>query len=85
MAGEVDPAQIEKTLLTFLESRTRHTWQPETDLFASGSVTSLFAMELVVFLERTFDVAVTGADLSLANFRTVHAMTAMVRRLREAS
>jgi methoxymalonate biosynthesis acyl carrier protein len=35
----------------------------------------------VVYLEKTFDVAITGTDLKLDNFRTVNAMTALVLRL----
>jgi methoxymalonate biosynthesis acyl carrier protein len=72
----------ETTILAFLEEHTKTSWTPDTDLLESGSVTSLFALELVVFLERTFGVAVTGDDLTLANLRSVAAMTALVERLR---
>ncbi|GAA2354140.1 acyl carrier protein [Streptomyces sp. PRKS01-29] len=68
----------------FLEQRTKQTWDPDTDLFSSGAVSSMFAMELVVHLESSFDVVISGPDLALDNFRTVNAMTAMVLRLREA-
>jgi methoxymalonate biosynthesis acyl carrier protein len=70
-------------LLGFLRERTKRAWAADEDLFASGVVSSLFAMELVVFVEKTFGVSVTGADLTLANFRTVDAMTAMLDRLRQ--
>jgi methoxymalonate biosynthesis acyl carrier protein len=72
---------IEQDLLRYLESRTRNPWEPTRDLFAAGGLSSLFAMELVVYLEKTFDVAITGTDLKLDNFRTVNAMTALVLRL----
>jgi methoxymalonate biosynthesis acyl carrier protein len=72
---------IEQDLLRYLESRTRNPWEPARDLFAAGGLSSLFAMELVVYLEKTFDVAITGTDLKLDNFRTVNAMTALVLRL----
>ncbi|MEV0455754.1 acyl carrier protein [Catellatospora methionotrophica] len=81
--GAYGATTTETTILAFIEDHTKISWEPDTDLFASGSVTSLFALELVVFLERTFGVAVTGEDLTLANFRTVAAMTALVDRLRE--
>ncbi|MFF4732269.1 acyl carrier protein [Streptomyces mirabilis] len=76
--------QIERRIREFLEAKTKATWEPETDLFASGVVSSLFAMELVVFVEGTFDVAVEGADLSMDNFRSVRAMSSLVTRLRGA-
>jgi methoxymalonate biosynthesis acyl carrier protein len=72
---------IERDLLRYLESRTRTPWEPTRDLFAAGGLSSLFAMELVVYLEKTFDVAITGTDLRLDNFRTVNSMTALVLRL----
>jgi methoxymalonate biosynthesis acyl carrier protein len=72
----------EERLLAFLRTRTRLDWEPDRDLFASGVVSSLFALELVVYLEKTFDIAVTGQHLSLDNFRTVDAMAALVRRIR---
>lgn len=69
------------TLLAFLEERMKVPWTADADLFASGVVSSLFAMELVVFVEKTFGVTVSGPDLTLDNFRTVRAMTALVDRL----
>lgn len=78
-------ATVEKELLDFLQTRTKTEWQQDTDLFASGGLSSLFAMELVVHLEKTYGISVRGADLRLDNFRTVTGMAALVRRLREAA
>lgn len=75
---------IGERITQFLAERTRISWDPDTDIFASGSVSSLFAMELVVFLEEAFDVEIAGRDLRLDNFRTVRTMVELVRRLREA-
>ncbi|ANN16095.1 MULTISPECIES: acyl carrier protein [Amycolatopsis] len=74
---------VEQDLLSYLESRTKSSWEPDRDLFTAGGLSSLFAMELVVHIEQVFDVVIAGADLRLDNFRTVHAMTALVNRLRE--
>ncbi|MEV7198209.1 acyl carrier protein [Streptomyces sp. NPDC093510] len=71
----------EKEILRFLEARTKRSWETDADLFASGGLSSLFAMELVVHLEKSFGVSVRGADLRLDNFRTVASMTALVERL----
>lgn len=78
-------ATVEKELLDFLQTRTKTVWQQDTDLFASGGLSSLFAMELVVHLEKTYGISVRGADLRLDNFRTVTGMVALVRRLRKAA
>jgi methoxymalonate biosynthesis acyl carrier protein len=68
----------------FLKERTKVGWEPDTDIFGSGTVSSLFATELVVFLEEAFDIEIGGRDLRLDNFRTITVMTGLVQRLREA-
>ncbi|MFI1332771.1 acyl carrier protein [Streptomyces sp. NPDC020845] len=68
-------------LKQFLRERTKTNWESDTDLFASGSISSMFAMELVVHVEQTFGTAIAGPDLKIDNFRTVNAMTALVLRL----
>lgn len=52
----------------------------EEDLFAGGYVNSLFALELVVFVETTFGVTVESADLELDNFRSVRSLLALLER-----
>lgn len=74
---------VQKELLRFLEARTRTSWDPDTDLFAAGGQSSLFAMELVVHLEKSFGISIRGTDLRLDNFRTVTVMTALVTRLQQ--
>jgi methoxymalonate biosynthesis acyl carrier protein len=81
ITGEV----IEEALLSFLEERIKATVATDQDLFKSGLVSSMFAMQLVVHLEERYDIAVIGPDLTLDNFRTVQAMTSLVLRLRDAN
>jgi methoxymalonate biosynthesis acyl carrier protein len=70
-------------LLAMLSKRLKTTVRPEQDLFAEGMINSMFALELVVQIENTFNVAVEGRDLDMANFRSVNAMANLVRRLEE--
>jgi acyl carrier protein len=49
--------------------------------FSLGVVSSLFLMELVVFIEDRFAIRVPNEELRLASFRSVDAMTALVERL----
>lgn len=50
------------------------------DIFTLGYVNSLFAMELVVFIENRFDIRIPNDELSIDNFRTIKSMTALVER-----
>lgn len=77
-------AAVARNLTAFLERRTRLAITADVDLFRSGLVSSLFALELVVHLENAFGVEIGGPELKLDNFRTVAAMTALVSRLRAA-
>ncbi|MEV7282389.1 phosphopantetheine-binding protein [Streptomyces sp. NPDC093111] len=77
-----DTAAVRETLTAFLEQRTKTEVAADVDLFSTGLVTSLFAMELLVHVEQSFGVQVGGPDLTLDNFRSVDAMTALVLRLR---
>ena len=57
-----------------------HDLADDEDMFASGYVNSLFAMQLVQFVESDFGITVESDDLELDNFRTINAITALVQR-----
>ncbi|BBB02262.1 hypothetical protein RVR_10106 [Actinacidiphila reveromycinica] len=81
----VSAESVEAALLGFLGERVSTDITPDQDLFGSGLVSSMFAMQLVVHLEETYDIAIIGPELKLDNFRTVQSMTALVLRLRQAA
>ena len=54
----------------------------EADLFESGIVNSLFAVQLMTFIEKKFDIEVGMDDLDMANFKSVQATAAFVGRKR---
>ncbi|MBR8641369.1 acyl carrier protein [Streptomyces tuirus] len=54
----------------------------DVDIFTLGFVNSLFAMELVMFLEQEFSLKIPNEEMRLDNFRTVDGMTELVARLR---
>ena len=55
------------------------TW--DTDLLGGGYVNSLFALEIVMFLEKEFKIRIKRKDINDENFRTINNMTALVERL----
>ncbi|HEV2139106.1 MAG TPA: acyl carrier protein [Nitrososphaerales archaeon] len=52
----------------------------DTNLLASGVLDSLSLLGLVVFLERQFSIAVNPDEVIPANFNTIDAISAYVRR-----
>jgi len=51
---------------------------PDLNLFESGMVSSLFAMQLILFVEKEFGIEVANEDLDFNNFRSLNAITAFI-------
>ncbi|MER5513305.1 MULTISPECIES: acyl carrier protein [Streptomyces] len=77
---------IAKIVRTFIGEHVRDTeLGDDHDIFATGSVSSLFAVQLVMWVERTFDIAVHPTDLDIENFRTVNHVVRFVESRRAAT
>lgn len=73
---------VKSQILDFIRGRYPQAEIDESqDIFALGFVNSLFAMELVMFVEKTFDVTIPNEELRIDNFRTAVAMSRLVSRL----
>jgi methoxymalonate biosynthesis acyl carrier protein len=55
----------------------------DDDLFESGFVNSLFAVQLMTFIEKTFAIEVGMEDLDIENFKSLNAAAAFVVRKNE--
>ena len=54
--------------------------EDDDDYFETGIVNSLFAMQLVLFVEKTFGVELDGDDLDISNMNTLNAITGLVNK-----
>lgn len=54
--------------------------QDHDDIFALGYVNSLFAMQLVMFLEKEFGVRVDNKDLDMKNFSSINSICEFIER-----
>ena len=50
------------------------------DIFAQGFVNSLFAMQLVQWLEKEFEIAINDEDLDIQNFNSINAISNLISR-----
>jgi methoxymalonate biosynthesis acyl carrier protein len=57
-----------------------HNLKDDEDIFSTGFVNSLFAMQLVLFVEKEFNITVDNDDLDLENFRTLNAIDGLIER-----
>lgn len=49
-------------------------------IFDAGPINSMFAMQLVLFVEQEFGISLNGEDLNLACFQSIDAIDALVVR-----
>jgi len=54
----------------------------DTDLFTGGYINSLFAFEMVVYIEEAFGVKIADKEITEDNFRSIAAITAMINRVK---
>ena len=74
-------SDIENTLRNFISRFMRgHELKDDEDIFASGFVNSMFAMQLVQFIEHQFGFEIESEDLELDNFRSIEAMTRFIEQ-----
>lgn len=87
MSESPDPIEtVEREVLEFLSRYFDTTRISATDdIFAQGIVNSIFAMELILFVEKQFAIRVDDEDLGLDNFRSARAMAQLVGRKRAPS
>ena len=52
----------------------------DKDLFEGGFVDSLFALEIVVYLEKTFSIRIKNKEITEENFRTIDNIAELVIR-----
>jgi methoxymalonate biosynthesis acyl carrier protein len=70
---------IKETVKRFILSSINFTHLDEDDnLFESGIVNSLFAIQLMTFIEKTFSIEVEMDDMDIENFKSLNATTAFV-------
>jgi methoxymalonate biosynthesis acyl carrier protein len=57
----------------------------DDNIFRKGFVDSLFAVQLIAYLEQEFAIKVSNKDLDINNFHSVNKMVGFVERKRQES
>jgi methoxymalonate biosynthesis acyl carrier protein len=70
--------EVRKKIRRYLDRVIADDFKDSDDIFALGVVDSLFALQLVTFIEREFVVDVEPHDLDIDNFNSVDALTGFV-------
>jgi acyl carrier protein len=56
--------------------------EDDDNIFEEGFVDSSFAMQLVTFVEKGFNIQITDDDLDLINFSTINRLVEFIHRKR---
>lgn len=54
--------------------------QDNDNIFETGLVNSLFAMNLVSFIESEFDISIDNTELDLENFKDINSITILIEK-----
>lgn len=72
--------EIKDDIRSFLKKFIgEHEVNDDDNIFDKGFVNSLFAMQLVSFIESEYDIALSNEDLDITNFSSINAIEALVR------
>ena len=79
--NDLDPSAEKQAIRQFiLSSVALAQLDNDANLFEAGIVNSLFAVQLLAFVEKTFAIEVGMDDLDIDNFKSVNATAAFVQR-----
>ncbi|MDV3347335.1 acyl carrier protein [Leptolyngbyaceae cyanobacterium CCMR0082] len=71
--------EIKEKIYSFLSGHfSDYQLKEDEDIFATGFINSMFAMQLVLFIEKEFQLTIRDEELDFENFRTVNAMTRLI-------
>lgn len=75
----MESTQISAALRDFIGGFVRGgDFSDEENIFKAGFVNSLFVMQLILYVESAFSIAVENEDMDIANFCSVVALTRFV-------
>lgn len=76
--------EIYQKLKEFILKVSRRKTIGDDDIFEGGIVNSLFAMQLVIFLEKQFDIHIDGKDLKADNFKNIRSIVSYIENKQKA-
>ena len=68
----------ERIFQFFVEKKKADGLTYETELLKSKHINSLFALQIVMFVEREFKIKLSKKEISVENFHSINAIAALV-------
>lgn len=75
----MEKSNVKNVIRNFLCKITRNNNLDDAqDIFGGGLINSLYSIQLILFLEKEFNISIQSPDLNIENFKTVNALTEFV-------
>lgn len=72
---------VKEKVRKFLEQYIRNKdFEDDDNIFKLGLIGSLFAMQLIMFIEKEFNIKVENDDLDLDNFSSLNAINEFINK-----
>lgn len=78
---EENRQKIHNVLTPYLQG---YDLKDDEDIFSLGLINSLFVMQLVLYIEKEFNITCQGEDLDMDNFRSIDKINEFVTRKQAA-
>lgn len=82
MTRAAPPEDVVSTVRAYIVRSLACDISDTDNFFQRGLVSSLFGMQLITFIEKSFDCEITDEDLVLDNFASIHNISHFVWRKR---
>ncbi|MCC2384538.1 acyl carrier protein [Bacillus cereus] len=70
---------LEQIIHMYIQDYVGIEFNDDTEIFEEGLVNSLFAIQLMTFLEKEFAIKVTMDDLDMDNYKSVNSIGNFIR------
>ncbi|PGY60065.1 acyl carrier protein [Bacillus thuringiensis] len=70
---------LEQIIHMYIQDHVGIEFNDDTEIFEEGLVNSLFAIQLMTFLEKEFTIKVTMDDLDMDNYKSVNSIGNFIR------
>ena len=72
--------ELKNEIRNFLEKYiVENKFTDDTNIFTEGFVNSLFAMDLIVFIEKNYEFKIANEDLKIDNFKSVNSIAQLIQ------
>jgi len=75
--------EIKDSIKAFVSNFTNKDIEDDTNLFEMGFISSLFGIQLIVYIEKAFEISLVLDDIPLERLQTLENIAALITSIKE--